>query len=534
MATESGATSPPPEVSKDRLTRAAGSVSLATLISRILGFVRDMIIADLFGARAAADAFFVAFRIPNLLRRFTAEGALTAAFVPVYSETLERDGKPAAFALACNLLSLLTAFLVALTAAGMIWAPWVVAAIAPGFTYDPETYELTTQLTRLMFPFLPMVSITAVMMAMLNSMGRFFVPAIAPAALNVCIILCALAFSGRLDEPTMSLAIGVLAGGLAQMIIQLAPLIKMGWRFIPSFNVRDVATRNIGRLMVPAAMGMAVVEINVLVDTLLASLLPEGSVSYLYYGNRVVQFPLGVFGVAVGIAALPTMSAEAARGRTARITELVSHALRLTLFISVPSTIGLLVLSGPICNVLFERGEFDEAARIGSAYALAFYAVGLVAFSGVKAVVAAFYALKDTATPTRVASWCMALNVALNLALMGPLKHGGLALATSISSIVNLTALLWLLGGRLGSVEGGRILRSFLVMLASSVVMGAAVYGYAHVFFDYAAPTPLRAFHLCAAIAAGVCVYYAIMMALGSGEARTMYDRLKKRLGAGA
>lgn len=524
----------PANSSKQHLTRAAGSVGLATLISRLFGYIRDMIIADLFGARAAADAFFVAFRIPNLLRRFTAEGALTAAFIPVYTEALERDGRLGAFPIISNLLTILTAILAILTAGGVIFAPWIVKLIAPGFTHDQDIYELTTLLTRIMFPYLLVISIAATLMAALNSMGRFFIPAIAPALLNISIIACALLLYDMFDEPVMALAVGVVIGGALQMAVQIPSLIRLGYRYIPSFDLKDAATRKIATLMIPAAFGMAVAEINVFVDTVLASLLPEGSISYLFYGNRLVQFPLGVFGVAVGIAALPTMSAEVAKGNAGKLVELLSHSMRLILFVSVPSTIGLIILADPIINTLFERGRFDETARAGAALALTLYAVGLVAFAGVKVTVSAFYSLQDTSTPTRVAAWCMALNVALNLLLMGPLQHGGLALATSIASMANILALLWLLRKRLGSIDGYNIARSGAVMLTASVIMGGAVFGYTAQFYRYSDVLTTKAFHLFSAIGIGILVYMGFTLIFGSPEARSVKNRVLGKIGFGS
>jgi len=533
MTADSPSPGSAPDSSKEYLTRAAGSVALATLISRLFGYIRDMIIADLFGARTAADAFFVAFRIPNLLRRFTAEGALTAAFVPVYSEALKRKGKLGAFPIICNLITILTAVLMIVTAIGVIFAPWIVKIIAPGFTSDPHTYQLTTELTRIMFPYLLLISIAATFMAALNSMGRFFVPAIAPALLNVAIIVCALLFYDKFEEPTTALAIGVLIGGVLQMAVQIPVLVKLGFRYAPSFDLKDVATRKIGALMIPAAFGMAVAEVNVFVDTILASLLPSGSVSYLFYGNRLVQFPLGVFGVAVGIAALPVMSAQVAKGKTSKLAGLLSHSLRLIFFVSIPSTIGLIILANPIINTLFERGQFDETARAGSALALILYAVGLVAFAGVKVTVSVFYSLQDTSTPTKVAAWCMVLNVALNLLLMGPLKHGGLALATSISSMVNILTLLWLLRKRLESIDGYNIAKSGAIMLSASVIMGTAVYGYIVQFYSYNDVLITRAFHLFTAIGVGVAVYMGFMLFFGSREANSVKKRIADKLGFG-
>lgn len=516
--------------SKEKITRAAGAVSLATLISRILGFVRDMIIANLFGAKVAADAFFIAFRIPNLLRRLTAEGAMTAAFVPIFVDSLEKDGKQKAFALTCNIVTILAVALTLLSALGVIFAPQVVRVVAPGFVSEPYTFALTTMLTRYLFPYIIFISVSAVLMAALNSMGKFFIPALAPALLNVAIITSALALHDEFEEPTVALAIGVLIGGVLQLITQIIPLMRLGWRYVPSFSLKDADTKKVGLLMIPAAFGMAVAEINVFVDTMLASVLPEGSISYLYYGNRVTQFPLGVFGVAIGIAALPSMAGEVSRGAKDKLVELVSHSFRLILFISLPATVGLIVLAGPITNVLFERGEFDSMARHGVITAIVYYAIGLVAFSGVKVIASAFYSLKDTGTPVRVAAWCMALNILLNILLMIPLKHGGLALATSISSMVNLTLLLWLLGRKLGGINGEEIINASIPMIAGATFMAVFVWRYASVFFDYGGSIFNRSIHLGVAIFIGAFIYAMVLLTFGSKEALVVKEKIFGRL----
>lgn len=515
---------------KERIIKAAGVVSAATLISRILGYVRDMLIADLFGAKTAADAFFVAFRIPNLLRRLTAEGAMTAAFVPVYTEVYEKSGKQRAFDLACNIVTLLGVALVVISVAGALAAPWVVTALAPGFTSSQSAFNITTLLTRIMFPYLIFVSLAAVLMAMQNSMGRFFIPAAAPSLLNISIIVCALTMREWFSEPTVALAVGVMAGGVLQLALQVWELSRMGWKYVPSFNLKDADAVKIGALMIPATFGMAVAEINSFVDTLIASFLPEGSVSYLYYGNRLVQFPLGVFGVAVGVASLPSLSSEAARGGE-KLVELFSHSMRLTLFIAIPAAVGLIALSAPMTNALFERGAFDATARHGVIYAIIFYALGLPAFAAVKIVVGVFYALKDTATPTISAVWCMLINLVLNLALMGPLKHGGLALATSIASFVNVGTLIWLLKKRLGALDGRRMASSAGLMTLSSLIMGFVARWYLSVFFSYEAGVMERAFHLFVALGVGALVYFISMLALGSQEALSFKRRVMAKMG---
>ncbi len=531
MTTTSDTPSPSPERSaKESVTRAAGVVGLATLLSRILGYARDMIIADLFGAKAAADAFFVAFRIPSLLRRLTAEGAMSAAFVPVYTETRETDGKPAAFLLISNVITILTATLIAVTLLGEYFALELVTIIAPGFATNAETFALTVTLTKITLPFVIFVSMAAVVMGTLNAHGRFFTPAAAPALLNVAIISCAYLLGDQLPHPAMALAIGVLIGGLLHLGVQMIPLFRLGYRYRPRFDIKDKATRKIGLLMLPGIAGLAVAEVNVIVDTLLASLLPQGSVSYLYYGNRITQFPTGIFGAAIGVAALPSMSAETLKGGACKLRELVSHTVRLSMFVAIPSTVGLIVLAGPIINVLFERGAFGEAARYGAVSALVWYAVGLFAFSGVKVLVSAFYALQDTATPTKISGLAMLVNIGLNLLLMGPMAHGGLALATSLSSILNMGLLAFLLRRRIGSIDGRRIALSIFQMTLAALVMGGAVFGYVTTYFVYNDPSLLRVIHLMAAIGIGVTVYYYTAVLLGMKEAHAVRDRLHSKL----
>lgn len=517
---------------RESVTRAAGVVGGATLLSRILGYARDMIIAELFGAKAAADAFFVAFRIPSLLRRLTAEGAMSAAFVPVYTETRENDRR-AAFLLASNVITILATLLVGVTLLGEWFTPELVAVIAPGFVDDQETFSLTVALTRITLPFIIFVSVASVVMGTLNAHGRFFAPAAAPALLNIAIIASAYLLADRLPHPAMSLAVGVLIGGLLHLGAQLIPLYRLGFRYRPRFDLKDKSTRKIGLLMLPGIAGLAVAEVNVIVDTLLASLLPQGSVSYLYYGNRITQFPTGIFGAAIGVAALPAMSSETLKGGAAQLRDLVSHTFRLSLFVTIPSTVGLIVLAGPIINVLFERGAFGETARWGAVAALVWYSVGLFAFSGVKVLVSAFYALQDTATPTKIAAYSMLANIGLNLLLIGPMQHGGLALATSLASLLNVFFLLFLLRRRIDGIDGYRIAKSFLQMSFASLLMGGVVYGYVTALFRYEAPTLERLFHLMTAIVIGAVVYYGVAIMIGLREAHAVRDRVGAKLRRG-
>jgi len=442
------------------VVRATGAIGLATLISRILGFVRDVVVARAFGAGLATDAFFVAFRIPNLLRRLLAEGALSPAFVPVFSEYLwTRPGDEflrmvrsvaTAFFLILCLVSLL----------GILLAPWIVGLMAPGFSAVPHKTELATRLTRLMFPYLLFVGLAALATGILNVHRRFFAPALGPVALNLCMIASVLFLVPRLDVPIIGLAAGVLAGGLGQFLLQLPDLRRAGVPLAPSAELFHPALARIAALLGPSVLGLAAVQLNVFVNTLLASLLRDGSISYLYYADRVMEFPLGVFGIAVATAALPPMAEQAARHDLRRLAETLNFALRLSCFVAVPASVGLLLLRVPIVRVLFERGEFRSADTEATAWALGFYALGLTSFATARIAAQTFYALGDVKTPVRVGILSVFLNVALALGLMWPLAHGGLALASSCASTFNVLVLLKLLRRRLGSVGGRALLGS--------------------------------------------------------------------------
>ncbi|MEE8484335.1 MAG: murein biosynthesis integral membrane protein MurJ, partial [Nitrospinota bacterium] len=508
-----------PASQKRSVIGAAGTVAFFTFISRIAGFVRDMIIAHYFGTKAAADAFFVAFRIPNLLRRLTAEGALSAAFIPVFAKTLMQD-RARAIRFANNILVSMTMFLVVLVIAGIFAAPVIVKFIAIGFTDDPEKFELTVKLTRLLFPYILFVSLAAIVMGILNTMHHFAAPAASPIMLNLSIILSTVFLYDRFELPSYALAVGVIIGGVLQLLLQVPFAVREGFAFAWVFDPRSELLRKVVKLTIPAAFGFAVAEINMFVDTILASLLKEGSVSFLYYSNRLVQFPMGIFAIAMSTALLPSLSFEAGKNDTAALVAKLSRSFRTMMLLILPSTVGLIVLREPIVRLVFERGEFDAYSTANTAYALAFYSIGLLAFASVKIFVTAFYALGDTKTPVKIASYAMALNIALNLLLMGPLQHGGLALATSISSAVNFAALLFFLRKKLGGVDGGNILKAFIKLTACSLLMGAVIYLAWDVFFK----TGYTVLGLAAAIIVSALFYFALTLVAGSEEARRLKD----------
>jgi putative peptidoglycan lipid II flippase len=401
-----------------------------------------MVVAGFFGSGMAADAFFVAFRIPNLLRRLFAEGSLTIAFIPVFTEYLSRKSREDAFQLARAVMTLLSLALAAVTVLGILLSPWIVRIQAFGFGGSGVKYDLTVLLTRITFPYILLVSLVAFFSGILNSLRRFGAPAAAPIFLNVGIIAATLWISPLFPQPILGVAVGVLLGGSLQVLLQLPWLMREGVSLIPCWMPDHPAVRRIGTLMLPAVFGSAIYQLNQFVGTLLASFLPEGSVSWLYYADRLVEFPLGVFAIAISTAALPTLSKQIAQKEMKEFHETLSHALRLTFFITIPSMAGLMILGRPIIQLFFQRGAFDPLSTLMTDRALFFYTVGLWAYSGTRVMVNAFYAIQDTRTPVKVATVAMLANFLFGVLLMGPLQHGGLALALSLASALQFWILL--------------------------------------------------------------------------------------------
>ncbi|MBI5212779.1 MAG: murein biosynthesis integral membrane protein MurJ [Nitrospirae bacterium] len=479
---------------KGKIARAAGLMSIATFISRILGYVKDMILARYFGATGMADVFFVAFRIPNLLRELFAEGSMSSAFVPVLTEYRTKDGKEEADRLVRSTFIVILVFVGIICIFGIIFAPAIVTTIAPGFLNDPDKFSDTVLLTRIMFPFLLFISLAALTMGALNTRGVFFIPALAPAFLNIVTIISVLTLSMHFTNPIISVAIGVTAGGLVQFLFQMPSFFKQGYSFrsqksevrsqTPPLNpplakggnggVWHPGLKRIGLLIIPATAGMAVAQINIFVSTILASYLAEGSITYLYYSMRLIQFPIGIFGVAMGMAVLPALSEHSVKGEMEKVKEDFSFALRLLFFITVPAMMGLIALKTPIVSTLFQRGEFGYAATIGTSDALMFYSLGIWAIVGVRVTTATFYSMQDTKTPVKVAAAAMIINIIMSLLLMGPMGHSGLAFANAIASGFNFIVLFYFLRKKLGGVGTKRITGSFAKTLLASAVMGGA------------------------------------------------------------
>jgi len=514
-----------------RIAKAAGVVGGATFLSRVFGFLRDMIVAQLFGAGMSTDAFFVAFRIPNLLRRLVGEGSLTASFIPVYSEYLVCHSKEECDELVDSSFSILATFLILITGLGILFSPWVVKAMAYGFLQDPEKFRLTVLLNRLMFPYIFFIGLVALSMGILNSWKHFVAPAIAPVFLNLSIIACALSLSSVLKEPVLALAFGVLLGGVAQLLFQIPFLGQKGIRLRIRFNLSHPGVRRVGSLMAPSVLGLAVTQLNVLVSTFLASYLPEGSVSYLYYADRLLEFPMGIFVIAIATAILPSMSERSAKGDEEGLKQILSFALRLVFFVTLPAMVGLIVLRMPILNLLFQRGAFTAQSTEMTAQALLYYALGLAAFAGVRIVVPVFYSLQDSKTPVKVAFLALLVNAGLGSVLMIPLQHGGLALATSLAAGLNFALLLFLLKKKVGRIGARKIFFSFLKSLGASAVMGGAAYmvssGGA---WKTAGVTGAKVSLLLAAVLVGLMVYSGTCYFLRSEEMRATLEIIRKKI----
>lgn len=515
---------------KRSVTKAAGQISIATAVSRILGFVRDILLARIFGATGSTDAFFIAYRIPNLFRELFAEGSMSAAFIPVFTETLTKEGRDDARRLASSVLAFLICVISVVCLLGMLCAPYVVSAIAPGFIKSPDKFELTVKLTRIMFPFLFFISIAALAKGILNSLKSFFVPALAPIFLNLSIIVSALFFASKFEVPLIAIGLAVSVGGALQVVIQLPDLMKKKFLVRPVFSFAHPGLKKIMRLLLPAMLGMGVAQVNIFISTIFVSYLSGGAATYLYYAMRFVHLPVGIFGVAMATAVLPSLSGQAAKGDTEALRETFSFSLRLLFFITLPAMAGLMALSEPIIHVLLQRGEFTALATSETAYALMFYSSGLWAFVGTRIVASVFYSMQDTKTPVKIAVLSVVTNIIFSLLLMGPLRHGGLAFANAIASAVNFIVLFYLLRKKLGKVDGEKIVRSFIKTGAGAAVMGVAAY-YAIRWYEWTDSTTIFAK---AGVLAGVIlvcagIYLMIMHLIKSEELRYLMNLRKRK-----
>ncbi|MBI4685992.1 MAG: murein biosynthesis integral membrane protein MurJ [Nitrospirae bacterium] len=519
---------------KKRITKAAGIISIATFISRILGYVKDMILAVYFGATGLSDTFFVAFRIPNLLRELFAEGSMSSAFIPVLTEYQTKHGGEEAKKLVRIAFTFILIFVGLICLLGIIFAPSIVSVIAPGFLKTPEKFSLTVLLTRVMFPFLLFISLAALVMGALNSRRIFFVPALAPAMLNVAIIITVLILAPKMEQPIIAVAVGVALGGFVQFAFQMPSFLRNGYSMKPDYYFRHPGLKKMFILVLPATMGMAVAQINIFISTILASYLPEGSITYLYYSMRLIQFPIGIFGVAMGMAVLPILSEHAVKGELDKLRNDFSFALRLLFFITVPAMAGLIALREPIVNMLFQRGRFDYAATIGTAQALLFYSLGIWAVVGVRIITASFYSLQDTRTPVKIAVVAMVTNIIMSLILMGPLKHSGLAFANAIASTLNFFLLFYFLRKKLKFVDAKRIIKSFARISFASLLMGIAGWFLLHgEIWRHSGRSIEKAGYLSGTIIVCIGFYFFISYLLKSEEMEYVVDLVKKKIRGG-
>lgn len=477
------------ESGKERVSaRATGVVGIAILCSRVLGLVREMVIASLFGASRNLDAFLTAFRAPNMLRDLFAEGALSTAFVTTFSKKITAEGDQSAWALANKVATLTTVFMSAVTLLGVVLAPGLIGVLAPGF--DPEKAHLTIVLTQVMFPFILLVSLAALAMGMLNAKNVFGVPAMASSFFNLGSIVGGVLLAWWMD-PTfgpralIGLSLGTLIGGLLQLVVQVPALLKVGFKLRADFHWRDEGVRKVLQLMGPAVIAASAVQVNVLINSGFASYLQDGAVSWLNIAFRLMQLPLGIFGVAVATVTLPLISRSAAKGDMVEFSGALAHALRLVMLLTIPSAIGLIILAEPIISLIYQHGRFTAAATEQTAAALRFYAIGLVGYSSVKVLAPAFYALDRRNLPMFVSIFSIALNFGLNWLLtfhMG-LGHRGLALSTSVIAITNFLLLYAMMRRYAGRLETTTMLITFAKLLVAGACLAAVCWLGSRFFF---------------------------------------------------
>ncbi len=516
-----------------KVAKAAGVVGAATLLSRIMGYVRDMVMSWAFGTSAAADAFYVAYRIPNLLRELLAEGSMSAAFIPVFTETLTKGSKDEARRLANAVFARLLVILVIVTGLGIIFAPYIVKLIAWGWKFKDhrDKFLLAATLTRMMFPYLLFIGLAALAMGMLNSLRSFLFPALSPVMLNVMTIGSVVLLSPRMPEPIMGAAVGVVLGGLFQFLIQLPGLKRQGMMLTPRFSPSHPGVKKIGSLALPVFISSSVTQLNIFISTILASFLATGSITFLFYGMRFIHFPLGIFGVAIATAVLPTLSAQAAKQEMEQFRETLSLGIRLVFFIMFPAMAGLIMLRVPIINLLLEHGEFNRVSTLGVSAAMLYYAVGLWAFAGVRIVSQAFYSLQDTRTPVRIALLALAANILLSVVLIQtPLQHGGLALANSLAAALNITLLTRRLRKKIGRIDGRRIALSLAKIVPASVVMGIIGWWVArNPLWESPGNTLIKIQWLGGAMAVSVLFYVVAMWAMRSEELTFLWGMVRRK-----
>jgi len=510
------------------LLKSTFAVSWPTVLSRILGYFRDMIQAFFLGTSSGADAFTIAYIIPNLLRRLTGEGTMSAAFVPIFTQVKKEESREKLWKFANTFFFDLTLVMALLTVAGILLSPLLVQIIAPGFKDVSGKWELTVVLTRLMFPYIFLISLAALAMAILNSFHKFVVPAFTPVLFNLAIICLAALFASKAREPAYIFALGVVLGGIFQLVFQLPFLWKKGMRFKFGLSFSHPAVRKVGTLMVPGLFGLGIIQINLAVSRVMASLLEEGSVSSLYYATRVRELTLGLFSIALSIALLPTLSELAAQKDIESMKKTLIFSFKMIFLITLPAMVGLLLLNQQIIQVLFQRGLFSEQSTTMTATCLFYFSLGLPFISVVKILASAFFSLKDTKTPVIVAFFVMIAYLTLSLILMKPLRVGGIALALSLAEAFNCLLLFVLLERKIGRTARKEIFFSFFRSSLAAILTGAAIWFFIG-HFDFQRLEFLKQLGtLLAAILLGILIYVVLSLIVNSKDLKILRDIFSK------
>lgn len=513
---------------KTRLLRSTAAVAAPTLVSRVLGYVRDLLQAYFLGTGNSADAFTIAFTIPNLFRRLTGEGAMTPAFVPTFTELKSGPDRDRLWRFGNAFFWDLALVMAIATALGVLFAPGLVKVIAFGFKTVPGKWDLTIFMTRVMFPYLFFITLAALAGGILNAFGRFFVPAATPILFNLAVIIAVSRFARGAADPALVFAAGVVAGGLLQLALQVPFLWKEGMRFTFGLSFRDPMVRRVGRLMAPGIFGASVYQVNFAISRMIASGLEKGSTSALYYASRIEELTLGLFSIALAAALLPAFSEHVAARDLGELKKTLGFSLKLVSVVSFPAAAGLIALNVPIMRTLFERGRFDGGSTAVSSACLLFFALGLPFVSGVKIVAPAFFSLKDTRTPVLIGVAVMAVNTAVSLLLMGPLRVGGLALSLSLSQALNFVLLLVWLERRIGATGTANWALSAARSAVAAAVMGLALrFAWPLLRVDGAA-FAVRAAALAGAITGGILLYVGLIRVISPAEYRGVIGLLRR------
>jgi putative peptidoglycan lipid II flippase len=517
-------------------TRATGVVGIAILCSRVLGLLREVIFASLFGASKNMDAFLTAFRAPNMLRDLFAEGALSTAFVTTFSSRIATDGDQSAWRLASKVATLTVVFMSAVTLLGVIFAPALITVLAPGFA--PDKAELTILLTRIMFPFILLVSLAALVMGMLNAKHVFGMPAMASSFFNLGSIIAGVGFGWLLDphfgtRALIGLSLGTLVGGLLQLLVQVPSLARVGFRFKPDFDWRDPGVRKIISMMIPATIAASAVQVNVAVNSGFASGLGDGPMTWLNIAFRLMQLPLGLFGVAIATVTLPLVSRSAALGNTAEFRGAIAHSLRLVMLLTIPSAIGLIILAEPIISLIYQHGRFTAEATRQTAAALQFYAIGLAAYAGVKVLAPAFYAVGKKQLPMLVSLLSIAVNFGLNWFFQFQLGfgHRGLALSTSLVAITNFLLLYMMMRRHAVRLETRALFFTLTKLAIAGVALALICIGGQWIFFQSLQSLRVwqKAIEVVVTVVLGGAVFFGMAYVLHVAELRDVVELVRAK-----